>query len=97
MLGDLITEDVKVEFQHNHPEYITSDDLSWLDDIIFDVTGAVSDIKTTAADRLSVEFTAFPGSACDAVRRGKARFPCGCESRSTIVASVGSSLSGSWR
>lgn len=59
MLGDLITEDVKVNFQRNHPEYITSDDLSWLDDIIFDVTGVFSDIKTTAADRLSMEFTVF--------------------------------------
>ena len=71
MLGDLITEDVKVEFQHNHPEYITSDDLSWLDDIIFDVTGAVSDIKTTAADRLSVEFTAFRAAlGCGAPWKG---------------------------
>ena len=31
------------------------------------------------------------------VRRGKARFPCGCESHPATVASAGSGQGGSWR
>ena len=40
-----------------------------------------------------------PGSTyvISCVRRGKARFPCGCESRPATVAPAGSSQSGLWR
>lgn len=59
MLGDVITEEVRAEFMRHPPEYIVSDDLGWLDDIISRVTGKTVDIKGLAARRLSREFRAF--------------------------------------
>lgn len=59
MLSDIVTEDVTADFAHNPPEYVVSDDLSWLDDIIFDCTVVFSEIKATTADRLKEEFRAF--------------------------------------
>ncbi len=59
MLGDFITEEVKAEFVRDPPEYVVSDDLSWLDNLINDVTGEITDIKTLTADRLREEYRAF--------------------------------------
>lgn len=59
MLGDLITDEVRAEFIRNPPEYVVSDDLSWLDDIIFDVTGKVVYMKELVADRFAAEYRAF--------------------------------------
>ena len=59
MLGDFITEEVKAEFVRHPPEYVFSDDLSWLDNLIHDVTGEITDIKMLTADRLREEYRAF--------------------------------------
>lgn len=59
MLGDYLDDDVKAIFLEETPEYVVSDDLSWLDDIIDDVHGDRSDIKQLTADRLAEEFRAF--------------------------------------
>lgn len=59
MLGDVVTEDVRVAFIDDPPEYVVSDDLSWLDDIILAVTGVETNIKDLAAKRLREEFEAF--------------------------------------
>jgi len=59
LFDDFITDEVKTEFVQNPPEYIFSDDLSWLDEMIFEVTGRVSNIKELAAKRFGREFRAF--------------------------------------
>ena len=59
MLGDLVTDEVRAEFVRHPPEYVVSDDLSWLDDLINGVTGEITDIKTLTADRLRKEYRAF--------------------------------------
>ncbi len=59
MLADHITDDVKAEFMRNPPEYVVSDDLSWLDDIIFAVTHRTCDIKEVMGERLGREYRAL--------------------------------------
>lgn len=59
MLADYITDDVKAEFVRNPPEYVVSDDLGWLDDIIFAVTHRTCDIKELMGERLGREYRAF--------------------------------------
>ncbi|GAA0284367.1 hypothetical protein [Rhodovulum strictum] len=59
VLSDYITDDVKAAFLDDLPEYIVSDDLSWLDTIIERVVGEWPDIKEVTADRLVHEFDAF--------------------------------------
>lgn len=59
MLEDIVTAEVKEEFISNPPEYVVSDDLSWLDQIIYDVTGRVVDMKDVVADRFGKEYRAF--------------------------------------
>lgn len=59
MMGDVITEEVKDEFIRNPPEFLASDDLSWLDEIIESVTGGWCDIKTLTAERLKIGYRAF--------------------------------------
>ncbi|TKV70627.1 hypothetical protein D0C28_24615 [Rhizobium sp. AU243] len=39
LLGDVITDDAKLAFKEAPPEFVVSDDLSWLDELIFEVTG----------------------------------------------------------
>jgi hypothetical protein len=62
LLRDYITDGVKAEFIRNTPEYVVCDDLSWLDDIIFEVTGETTNIKEWTADRLREEYRAFRAS-----------------------------------
>lgn len=59
MIGDVATEAVREEFVADPPEYIVSDDLSWLDDLILRVTGRITEMKTLMADRLSTQYRAF--------------------------------------
>jgi hypothetical protein len=59
MLADYITDDVKAEFVRNPSEYVVSDDLGWLDDIIFAVTHRTCDIKELTGERLGREYRAF--------------------------------------
>src|SRR4051812_23973574 len=59
MLSDVITDAVRTEFVRHPPEYIVSDDLGWLDRLVFQVTGETVDMKELVATRLSREFRAF--------------------------------------
>lgn len=59
MLDDVITADVRDAFVRNPPEYVVSDDLSWLADIVFEVTDRVIDMKELVADRFASEYRAF--------------------------------------
>lgn len=59
LMGDLITEEVKAEFIRNPPEFLASDNLSWLDEIIEAVTGEWCDIKALTAERLKTRYRAF--------------------------------------
>lgn len=59
LLDDYVTDEVTEEFIRNPPEYVVSDDLGWLDDIIFKVTGETFDIKELTAERLTQEYRAF--------------------------------------
>lgn len=59
LLSDVVTEDVKAAFVEQPPEYVVSDDLTWLDEIIEDVTDTPSEIKEMLADKLSSSYRAF--------------------------------------
>jgi len=59
MLADIVTDEVKAAFVENPPEHVVSDDLSWLDDIVSEVTGIEIDIKQLTAARLATEWRAF--------------------------------------
>lgn len=59
LLSDFITEEVKEEFKRNPPEYVVSDDLTWLNDIVYDVTGEVVEMKELTAVRLAGKYRAF--------------------------------------
>lgn len=59
ILGDVITDGVRAEFLRHPPEYIVSDDLGWLDRLVFRATGETVDMKELVATRLSREFRAF--------------------------------------
>lgn len=41
------------------PDYVVSDDLTWLNDLINDVTGENTDIKAVTAERLREEYCSF--------------------------------------
>lgn len=59
MLEDLITAEVKDAFVGDPPEYVVSDDLSWLDGIIYEVTGRIVNMKELVTDRFANEYRAF--------------------------------------
>lgn len=59
LLGDTLTKDVKAEFLANPPEYVVSDDLEWLDDIIARVTGEFADIHSLTSERISEHYDAM--------------------------------------
>ncbi len=58
-IGDVVTDEVKAEFLRDPPDYIVSDDLGWLDDIILRLTGASVDMKGLAGARLARDYRAF--------------------------------------
>lgn len=59
MTGDIVTEEVKAHFVRNAPEFLTSDDLGWLDTLVRKVTGVNVDMKDVTANRLTSEFRSF--------------------------------------
>lgn len=59
MVADVVTEQVKLAFIENPPEYVVSDDLSWLNDLVLEVTDQFVDMKSLVADRLRTTFRAF--------------------------------------
>ena len=59
MIGDVVTDDVKAEFLRARPEYIVSDDLGWLDEIVLRVTGMEVDMKELVGARLARDYRAF--------------------------------------
>jgi len=59
LLSDYLTAGVKAAFVDSPPEYIVSDDLSWLDEIVFEATGKVVDIKQLTADRMRAHYRGF--------------------------------------
>jgi hypothetical protein len=59
MLSDLVTDEVKREFRENPPEYVVSDNLSWLDDLIYEINGEVCNIKNIFANRLAASYRTF--------------------------------------
>lgn len=59
LLGDVVTENVKRAFKRNPPEYLVSDDLTWLNEIVLEETGRDVEMKSLLADRLPQEYRAF--------------------------------------
>ncbi|NIJ09338.1 hypothetical protein FHS31_002970 [Sphingomonas vulcanisoli] len=58
-LGDVLTPAVVAEFVNEPPEYVVSNDLSWLNERIYRATGRTVEIKSLTADRLRREFRAL--------------------------------------
>ena len=59
LLDDLVTEKVKQSFRRNPPEYVVSDDLSWLNGIVLERTGREIDMKSILAERIAQEYRSF--------------------------------------
>jgi hypothetical protein len=59
LLGDILTEAVKDKFKRNPPEYVVSDDLTWLNEIVLAVEGRDVEMKSLTAERLAKEYRAF--------------------------------------
>lgn len=66
LMADVLDARVREEFRRNPPEYVVSDDLSWLDEIIERATGRHEDIKHLTADRLARRYHSI--RACHATR-----------------------------
>lgn len=59
LISDFITDDVKEAFKLNPPEYVVSDDLTWLNSIVHEVTGEDVEMKQLTAARLAEDYRAF--------------------------------------
>ena len=59
LMADVVTREVQSAFIAHPPEYVVSDDLSWLDARVADATGHFVDTKHLLADRLRTEYRAF--------------------------------------
>lgn len=59
LLNPIVDERVKAAFHKSPPEYLVSDDLDWLDNIIFSVTGEYEDSKEFLADKIHQHYQAF--------------------------------------
>lgn len=59
LLSDVVDAAVIAEFRQSPPEFIVSDDLSWLDDIVRKVTGREVDTKDLLANRLLKRYDAI--------------------------------------
>lgn len=59
LMSDFIGADVKKAFRSNPPEYLVSDDLSWLDDLVLQVRGIHVDSKIELAERLLDQYRAI--------------------------------------
>jgi len=58
-MGDVLTPEVIAEFKREPPEYIVSDDLTWLDDIVEYTTGDEIVISDVFVNRLSGHYHAL--------------------------------------
>lgn len=59
LMGDILTPSVVNAFKISPPEYVVGDDLSWLEEIIEDVTGLVIDVAEVLAVRLPNRYHAL--------------------------------------
>lgn len=59
LMSDFIGADVKKAFRSSPPEYLVSDDLSWLDDLVLRVRGIHVDSKNELAERLLDRYRAI--------------------------------------
>ncbi|WP_297657754.1 hypothetical protein [Hydrogenophaga sp.] len=59
LMSDFIGPDVKKTFLSNPPEYLVSDDLGWLDDLVLQVRGIQVDSKAELAIRLLGRYRAI--------------------------------------
>ncbi|MBB3360564.1 MULTISPECIES: hypothetical protein [unclassified Novosphingobium] len=59
LISDYITHEVKATFTRRPPEYVVSDDLSWLNEIVLHTSGRDVEMKSLLADRLAGEYRAF--------------------------------------
>lgn len=59
MIDDIADSAVRQEFLRAAPEYLVSDDLSWLDDIVFRMHGEEIDSKAQLAERLRTRYRAL--------------------------------------
>lgn len=59
LTSDFIGPDVKRAFRSNPPEYLVSDDLSWLDELVLQVRGIHIDSKAELAERLPDRYRAI--------------------------------------
>lgn len=59
LVADFIGPDVKTVFLKNPPEYLVSDDLSWLDNLVLQVRGIHIDSKAELAERLQDRYRAI--------------------------------------
>lgn len=61
LLRPHVTESVIAAFRKKPPEYVVSDDLSWLDSIVERLHGYETDMKSNLAERLHEKFDAIRG------------------------------------
>lgn len=59
LIEDFADDEVRQEFLRNPPDWIVSDDLSWLDDIVLRVHGAEVDSKALLTERLLKRYKAI--------------------------------------
>ena len=59
LIDDVITNQVKAAFKRNPPDYLVSDDLTWLNEIVSAETGRHVEMKRLLAFRLAREYRAF--------------------------------------
>ncbi|WP_369339721.1 glyoxalase superfamily protein [Comamonas guangdongensis] len=59
LMSHVIGPDVKKAFRSNPPEYLVSDDLSWLDELVLQVRGIHVDSKAELAERLLDRYRAI--------------------------------------
>ena len=57
LLEDVLTSRVRAEFLRSPPEYVTSDELDWLDDIVRRAEDRHVEIKSLTAQRLATRYT----------------------------------------
>lgn len=59
MIADLVTDEVRAAFVRRPPEFLVSDDLTWLDEVILEATGKAVDMRSLVPERLSREYRVF--------------------------------------
>lgn len=59
MLSEVATADVVAAFKADPPEFVVSDDLGWLEGVIFEVTGRELDVRQFLVERFVRQYRAF--------------------------------------